>query len=311
VVGDPRPATLLGNSHIEGQSSNQVLHLDPEDSERGVFVNDGFEKLNADGEYSIELWMNPESTGWGGLASLVELPELDLGALIATRPQHRMAAIECMPHEQNRWMRDRPQTVSFFHRLSSREWGGDHGKWGVRNRGDWKKGDDHDRPSWPRNHGDDHRDYWKDWDRKRDHHDDADSSDDKNWDHGGNGDRGRNGDHGGHGGQDSKWARDQNWDRDRNGQVFSQQVYQPGSWHHIVAVREQNGIAVYINGQLAASMPLAANKDSRTYDLLIGRYSLADNWIGRPFSGHLDEFAVYDRALTAAEIQHHFGLVMP
>jgi hypothetical protein len=212
-----------------------------------------------------------------------------------------------MPQEPNRWAKGEPRTVSFFHRLSSRDWGDHRGEWKNRGHGDSKKGDDRDWPRWPRDHDDDDPgNKWgdKDWAPNRSGHDKGDHGSkwkDKDWarNRGGQDDHNHNDNH------------EKGWDRDRNGQVFSRRLYEPGSWHHVVAVREQDRVALYIGGELAASTPLAPTTDTKEYDLIIGRYSLAGNWIGRPFAGHIDEVAVYDRALTAAEVKSHFELIEP
>ena len=41
---------------------------------------------------------------------------------------------------------------------------------------------------------------------------------------------------------------------------------------------------------------------------LIGRYSLASGWLGRPFAGRIDELAIYPRALTSEEVLQHARL---
>ncbi|HHS98157.1 MAG TPA: hypothetical protein ENK08_09760, partial [Chloroflexi bacterium] len=75
----------------------------------------------------------------------------------------------------------------------------------------------------------------------------------------------------------------------------------PGVWHHVAAVMNgDNSVTFYVDGEaretVAGSAP--ANPDTDD-DLLIGR----DLWGNEPFAGQIDEVRVFDRALSADEIQ--------
>ncbi len=77
------------------------------------------------------------------------------------------------------------------------------------------------------------------------------------------------------------------------------------SWHHLAFVRKKNQVAIYLNGhhepeaagELANTIP---NGDVNFF--LGGRSDNLFNWEGK-----LDEFALYDRALTADEIAAHYA----
>ena len=71
------------------------------------------------------------------------------------------------------------------------------------------------------------------------------------------------------------------------------------TWHHVALVRRGDQLQVYVDGALdleVAAKPLYQAE----YPLFLfgGRGDRVDNWEGR-----LDEVSVFDRALTAEEIQ--------
>jgi V8-like Glu-specific endopeptidase len=76
-----------------------------------------------------------------------------------------------------------------------------------------------------------------------------------------------------------------------------------GAWYHVVGVFDGTSVILYVNGSLAASIPLPANTAFRanTWGPLVtcGRRG---SW----FLGDLDEPAFYSRALTNAEVQEHY-----
>ena len=71
-----------------------------------------------------------------------------------------------------------------------------------------------------------------------------------------------------------------------------------GPWHHAVGGIDNGTMAVYVDGVREAS-PLFANQKivPGSYPFEIGRYNF-----GQAFSGQIDDVAVYDTALTYAEI---------
>ena len=82
-----------------------------------------------------------------------------------------------------------------------------------------------------------------------------------------------------------------------------------GQWHHLAVVRQGGGIQVYTDGAPAAGTP----SGNGSLNLYSGNYSapklmLGTNPYNQYFSGLIDQFAIYDRALAAAEVQ---GLANP
>ena len=90
----------------------------------------------------------------------------------------------------------------------------------------------------------------------------------------------------------------------RNELVAGQTRLQRGSWSHVVMVRQDQRIKVYLNGdpkpEIAADLPVAY--PAVCEDILLGGRS--DNFAN--LQGMLEEVAVYDRALTPQEVKAHF-----
>jgi len=93
--------------------------------------------------------------------------------------------------------------------------------------------------------------------------------------------------------------------------VFSPRTFVPALWHHLVAQKNGAVLELYVDGQLVGTSPVtAAESDADcACQLLVGqlkRWPLAGNADQiRPFSGRLDELAIYDRPLSLTEIQRH------
>ena len=75
------------------------------------------------------------------------------------------------------------------------------------------------------------------------------------------------------------------------------------TWNHVVLSRDGKSVAVYLNGQAEPELRVEAERTPPGVETL---------WIGgredgrEGFEGKIDEVAVYDRALTAAEAAGHF-----
>ena len=65
---------------------------------------------------------------------------------------------------------------------------------------------------------------------------------------------------------------------------------------------------LYLDGKFEAAVDASSSAEVSDMSLIIGRHSLASGWLGRPFSGRIDELAIYDRALSAEEVRSHFDL---
>jgi hypothetical protein len=96
--------------------------------------------------------------------------------------------------------------------------------------------------------------------------------------------------------------------------VFSAAKYRPGAWHHVVAVRRDTQLEIYLNGekaQTAPAPPLKSNPLPTT--ITIGKSSSPETENrrrdGRYFKGMVDEIAVYPSALSAEDVAEHYRLM--
>jgi hypothetical protein len=92
--------------------------------------------------------------------------------------------------------------------------------------------------------------------------------------------------------------------------IFSEYVYVPRRWHHVLAQKNGERMELYFDGEPDHSMPLELDHPTLSCRLVIGRRTpdpleLHDR---RPFVGRLDELAIYDHPLSAEEVRHHFEL---
>jgi hypothetical protein len=76
------------------------------------------------------------------------------------------------------------------------------------------------------------------------------------------------------------------------------------AWHHIVFVREQRKVTVYLNGQPDLSGELEHTVPADQTAVFIG--GRCDNFAN--FEGKIDEVAFYRRALSAREVAAHFKI---
>lgn len=82
---------------------------------------------------------------------------------------------------------------------------------------------------------------------------------------------------------------------------------EPESWHHVAMVREGESIRVFLNGN---PRPEIKGKLTRSYPEGHPQFFFGgrnDNFSN--LQGHLDEVALYDRALTPEEVAAHYGAV--
>lgn len=83
------------------------------------------------------------------------------------------------------------------------------------------------------------------------------------------------------------------------------------AWHHAVATQGADGMKLYVDGALVASAPGATSAENTLGYWRIGGDNIA-SWPSAPsskyFKGALDEVAVYPYALTAAQVQTHYGI---
>ncbi len=92
--------------------------------------------------------------------------------------------------------------------------------------------------------------------------------------------------------------------------IFSSEVYRPGTWHHLVGVRQREAMSLYMDGRLIRRLPLTENgDDARDMRLVLGILPNTNKDGMRNFVGWMDEVAIYARALTAEEIAARYQMV--
>lgn len=78
-------------------------------------------------------------------------------------------------------------------------------------------------------------------------------------------------------------------------------VFTEGAWHHVVVVYSEPGnseLFAYVDGQLVASSGFGGTSSTSNNPIVVGDRSSG----GREYDGLVDELAIYDRALTPAEV---------
>jgi hypothetical protein len=85
---------------------------------------------------------------------------------------------------------------------------------------------------------------------------------------------------------------------------FSSAFYRAQAWQHVAAVKRGDQLNLYLNGELVASAVDATHLPKGLH-LIVGQ--LFSFGTVRPFVGHIDELAIYARALTVDEIREHIA----
>lgn len=87
--------------------------------------------------------------------------------------------------------------------------------------------------------------------------------------------------------------------------------FQDGKWHLVAGLREPSSIAIYIDGALVERASLPANLDvGPAKPLRIGtRFSPNGSW--DYYTGDIDDLRIYNRTLSASEIQDLYNLTLP
>jgi hypothetical protein len=85
-----------------------------------------------------------------------------------------------------------------------------------------------------------------------------------------------------------------------------------GSWQHLVAVLDgpANRMKLYINGVESASATPLATLVNTTHEVSIGARKNSASAYDLNFDGRIDEVAIYNRALSPAEITAHFNAAL-
>ncbi|MCC9607126.1 LamG domain-containing protein [Blastopirellula sp. JC732] len=89
--------------------------------------------------------------------------------------------------------------------------------------------------------------------------------------------------------------------------VFSAESCTPGLWHHLVAVKSAEGIALYLNGKLRQVFDTLTIKDEEPYTAVLGQLDTLRP--SRQFDGQLDEVAIYPAALSTADVERHYQIM--
>ena len=77
------------------------------------------------------------------------------------------------------------------------------------------------------------------------------------------------------------------------------EIVPTGAWTHLATTYDGSALSLYLNGDQVASQPVTGAMLDTAGPLRIGGNAVWPEW----FAGAIDELRVYDRALTAAELQ--------
>ncbi|MEQ9824934.1 MAG: LamG-like jellyroll fold domain-containing protein [Puniceicoccaceae bacterium] len=98
--------------------------------------------------------------------------------------------------------------------------------------------------------------------------------------------------------------------------AFSRTQILPGSWNHVALTFDGTALRSYLNGELESHIHLHSEEISQAgqYAMVLGQTSRFEvphipSGTYRPFIGSIDELAIYDRALSASEIQERLALI--
>ena len=85
--------------------------------------------------------------------------------------------------------------------------------------------------------------------------------------------------------------------------AYSTTTVEKGDWEHIAVVFDQDAktVTYYINGEKEEPKSIGNGASDAVYSLRVGAHKNAGNTDPHPMRGDIDEFYVYDRALTDAE----------
>ena len=89
-----------------------------------------------------------------------------------------------------------------------------------------------------------------------------------------------------------------------NGYMGGTRNVKDGQWHHVAGVYDGTNMFLYVDGTLDASQPATGLISQNTYPVCLGELTEGPSGL-QPylFNGLIDEVSIYNRALTASEIQ--------
>lgn len=128
-MGPRHPVRTRTPLQLEGEE-NRCVRFAPDQPDVVLMTKEGFDGIHADGEYTLELWMNPASHHWAGLAALVRpdetvnpAKEYDKQKDRRQLPEPCIMALECMPARESKcWLAHEPRAIRFFHRWPAEDW---------------------------------------------------------------------------------------------------------------------------------------------------------------------------------------------
>ncbi len=109
-----------------------------------------------------------------------------------------------------------------------------------------------------------------------------------------------------------RWLRDVDLAAQEDG-LFSQNIYLPKRWYHVVAQRNGQQLELYLNGVRDRTLTSETDPPGILYHLVVGRRTAEPAQVeeSRPFVGRFDELVLYDHPLSAEEVRSHFQLAAP
>lgn len=75
-------------------------------------------------------------------------------------------------------------------------------------------------------------------------------------------------------------------------------------WHHVVAIKDNNEYKIYFNGNLDETATGNANCSSTTHLA----QNIGDAFIGKYFTGKIDDVIIFDKALSQSDVTNLFEL---
>jgi hypothetical protein len=90
-----------------------------------------------------------------------------------------------------------------------------------------------------------------------------------------------------------------------SGDLYGTRNVNDGQWHHVAGVYDGTNMFLYVDGTLDASHPATGLITQNSYPMCIGAVAYPEDGVGTGyfFNGLVDEVSIYNRALTAVEIQ--------
>jgi len=76
------------------------------------------------------------------------------------------------------------------------------------------------------------------------------------------------------------------------------------AWSYITFVRTSTTMYIYINGALDNTKPVTTSSFANALNVTLGRLTPIDS--GRSFNGSIDEVRIWNRSLSASEVQQHY-----